>query len=95
MGRTIGELMDSMSSQEFSVWIELYKEDEWGESRLDLRAGVVAATIGNFAGKVRKEHAGALTAAEFFPGLTKAETPKEVDPITFFSAVAASKTFNK
>lgn len=96
MGRTIGELMATMSSQEFSIWIELYKEDRWGEDLLDLRAGVISATVANYAGKVRKERAAPATAAEFFPNLAEDPAePKELDPVSFFTAVAASKSFNK
>lgn len=96
MGRTIGELMATMSSQEFSIWIELYKEDRWGEDLLDLRAGVISATVANYAGKVRKGNSAQAVAADFFPSLADAqEVAKEPDPLTFFAAVAASKSFNK
>lgn len=95
MGRTIGELMDSMSSQEFAIWLALYEEDQWGDKRHDLRAGMIAAAVGNYAGKIRKEQSKPLTAADFFQSLADIEPQKEPDPTTFFTAVATSKTFNK
>lgn len=96
MGRTIGELMETMSSQEFSIWIELFEEDQWGEAREDFRFGMVAATIANYAGKVRSDKAPQACAADFMPTLrTVPVEPVEPDPVMFFKAVAASKTFNK
>ncbi len=95
MGRTIDELMHSMSSSEFSVWVELYNDDQWGEAREDFRAGQICATIGNFAGKVMAKDASALKPADFMPTLVEDEVAEEPDPVTFFTAVAASKTFNK
>lgn len=91
MGRTLDELYASMSSREFSLWVEMYRDDQWGEAREDLRAGLIAATVANYAGKVRTD-SNALGAEAFFPGLVKeVEVQEEPDPIAFFTAVAASK----
>jgi hypothetical protein len=96
MGRTIDELMNSMSSAEFSIWLELYEEDQWGEARDDFRTGQICATVANFAGKTLKENSAGLRPADFMPNLRTAPVVEaEVDPVIFFTAVAASKTFNK
>jgi hypothetical protein len=96
MGRTIGELMDSMSSQEFSIWLALFEEDQWGEAREDFRLGQVCATIANFAGKTLKEGSNGLKPADFMPNLrTEPEAEVEPDPVAFFGAVANSKQFKK
>lgn len=94
MGRTLDELSKSMSSHEFSLWMEMYREDQWGSAREDMRAGLIAATIANYAGRVRTDSQ-ALAPGDFFPGLDKAvAVQEEPDPVAFFTAVAASKNFN-
>lgn len=98
MGRTVDELYQTMSSREFSMWIALYNEDRWGDDvadrRTDFQAGLVCSTIANFAGKSLKANAKALVPADFMPSLVVAEKEVELDPVMFFTAVAASKKFN-
>lgn len=95
MGRTLEELFRSMSSQEFSLWIDMYNDDQLGEARKDKRAGVIAAAVANYAGKVRKDSQ-PVTADTFFPGLVKvAKVEEDPDPVAFFTAVAQSKKFNE
>jgi hypothetical protein len=98
MGRTLGELGATMSSAEFSLWCELYERDEWGQKQIeelaDLRNGITCATIANYAGKVRKEGAGEARPSDFMPFLKPPET-KEPDPVSFFTAVANSKQFDR
>lgn len=36
-----------MSAAEFASWIAYYRLDPWGESRADLRAGIIASTTAN------------------------------------------------
>lgn len=96
MGRTLDELMKSMSSAEFSMWVELYEQDQWGDMRGDFHAALICSTIGNFAGKILPDRAKALIPADFMPNLAaKPEPIEEVDPVMFFTAVASSKKFNK
>ena len=90
MGRTLEELRRSMSSSEFSLWLEMYQDDQWGEDRDDLRAGIIASTIANFAGKMRKD-AQPLQPSDFMPNLSKEKEEAEPDPVAFFTAVANSK----
>lgn len=92
MGRTLEELGCSMSSQEFSLWLALYEQDLWGELRDYERAGLIASTVGNFAGKMRAEHSAPLTALDFMPRMGKAEQPEtEPDPLAFFTALAKDR----
>ena len=45
MGRTVGELLDTLDAAELHDWMAVYSSDPWGEDRADLRAGIIAATI--------------------------------------------------
>ena len=86
-----------MSSAEFSLWIEAYKVDQWGDRWHDWRAGLIASTIGNFAGRTLNSGTAGLTPEDFMPrfGDQEPEVIEEVDPIAYFTAVANSKQFNK
>jgi hypothetical protein len=80
LGRTLGELGATMSSQEFSVWMDEYAREPWGDNRADLHAAMLGATIANHAGKMRKQPA-KLT--EFLLDFRRTEE-KESDPAEFF-----------
>jgi hypothetical protein len=100
LGRTLEELQNSMSSQEFSLWMQMYSEDQWGDGpandRADERAGLVAATIANFAGKTLKKDAKQMKPSDFFAKTAAPqEAPKEVDPVAFFTAVSKNAKFDK
>lgn len=89
MGRTLGELGAVMSSAEFSLWLALWDEDQWGELRADERAGIVAATVANYAGMQRRADAGPAMPADFMPHLP--QPPEELldpDPVAFFKSIA-------
>jgi hypothetical protein len=98
MGRTLGELGATMSSAEFSLWCELYERDEWGQKQInelaDFRTGLQCATIANYAGKVRKPGAGDAKPSDFMPFMDAPEQ-EEPDPVSFFTAVANSKQFDR
>jgi hypothetical protein len=89
LGRTLEELTNSMSSAEFNLWLELYQENDWGEKRAYERAGIIAATIGNYAGMMRDKNARPLKPADFMP-YAQPEPESEPDPIAYFKAVAAT-----
>jgi hypothetical protein len=96
MGRTLRELCESMSSAEFSLWIEAYKDDQWGGKDDDFRAAVVASTVANFAGKQLANNA-TTTPQDFMPiyGDQQEEVQSEPDPLAYFTAVANSIPFKK
>jgi hypothetical protein len=92
LGRTLEELGRTMSSQEFSLWLAMYKFDQWGELRGDERAGLIASTVANFAGMTRAAGAAPLSPSDFMLHLPKHEEPEqEPDPVAFFTAVAAAR----
>ena len=47
MGRTVGELLDSMDAAEFVHWIAYQDIDPITDDRADLRAGIVASVVAN------------------------------------------------
>lgn len=79
-----------MSVAEFTQWAAEYRLDPWGESRGDLRAGTVCATIANVhAGKSSK----VFTPGDFMPKFgEKAEPPK---PATWQEMKAKLTMFGK
>jgi hypothetical protein len=99
LGRTLAELGRTMYSAEFSLWIELYQEDLWGELRDYERAGVIAATVANYAGMMRAQGTDPLRPSDFMPRMRgQSEPPEEVveepDPVAFFTAVSKSMNTN-
>ncbi len=67
MSRTVQELGETMDSAEFCMWVAEFEANPWDEARADLRSGIVAATIANYAGKSRKENAVAAEPIDFMP----------------------------
>jgi hypothetical protein len=47
LGKTRDELMRSISSEEFTYWIEMYRREPWGDRIADLRMGTLAALTAN------------------------------------------------
>ncbi len=88
MGRTLGELAETMSSAEFSTWLELYRREPWDDSRMDLGFGIVASTIANFAGRMRSETAPPARPGDFMPFVERSEEREpEIDPVAYFRAL--------
>jgi hypothetical protein len=54
MGMPVGELLARMPEREFLEWMAFYRIEPWGDERADLRAGVIASTVANVSGTVRK-----------------------------------------
>ncbi len=71
MGRTIEELRAVLSYREFLDWCVYYEVEPWGETRADLRAGIVASTIANYAGKQRSDGAEPAIPTDFMPYLDR------------------------
>ena len=84
MGRTIRELRATLSYAEFQEWGLYYQIEPWGEDRADLRAGIIASTIANYAGKVRADKADLALPADFMPYLDRSEpeAPADDRPLT-------------
>lgn len=82
MGRTIQELRAVLSYAEFQEWCWYYQIEPWGEDRADLRAGIVASTIANYAGKLRAEGADPAIPADFMPYLDRPEHAPQAEAQT-------------
>lgn len=94
LGRTLEELGRSMSSHEFALWIALWEVDQWGDLRADERAGVVAATVANYAGMQRRQDSAPATPADFMlhlPARPDDDVTIDPDPVEYFRARAASR----
>ena len=64
LGRTLEELGQTCSAQEFGLWQALYEADPWGPLREDLAAGVIASTLANVN---RGKDVTPFTALDFMP----------------------------
>lgn len=85
LGRTLEELGESMSAAEFSMWIARNAKAPIGARRGDLQAGVIAATIANYAGRMRGKDAPPATPLDFMPLEQRPEPIEEdSDPLAFF-----------
>jgi hypothetical protein len=47
MGRTVGELLDSLDAAELVQWFAYYDIDPWTENRDDWRMGMMASVFAN------------------------------------------------
>lgn len=80
----MAELGETMSSAEFSLWVELYKLAPWDDTRGDINAAIVASTVANYAGKIRNSGSDAQL-MDFLVFREREEVPEtEPDPVEFF-----------
>lgn len=47
MGKTLKQLYREIDSAELSEWQAYYNIEPWGESKADIRTGIIASTIAN------------------------------------------------
>lgn len=88
LGRTLHELGETMTAEEFGLWAALYRLDPWGEQRADLRSAVVAATVANYAGMTRSKSAGPAKPADFMPYVERDDAVQhDPDPMKHFGAM--------
>lgn len=69
LGRTFHEICETVTAQEFALWLAEYAREPWGEVRSDLRAGIVASTVANFAGRQLPRDAEAKRPSDYMPFL--------------------------
>lgn len=82
-----------MSSAEFSLWAEAYKDDQWGDMWEDWRMGVIASTVANFAGKTLAKSVQGTTPKDFMPKFgAEEEVVSSPDPFAFFSQMNNQQT---
>jgi hypothetical protein len=72
MGRPVAELQSSMSALEFAEWMAYTRIAPWGETRADLRAGIVASTIANI-NRAKKQKA--YSPLDFMPRFEPPDRP--------------------
>jgi hypothetical protein len=74
IGRTVAEAQQCMSSAEFVDWCAFYQLEPWGYHADAWRMSVVAATVANYSGRVKK----AVKPSDFLPKPRKKLTPAEM-----------------
>lgn len=47
LGKTVGELESTLSSNDLSEWMAYFRVEPFGEDRKDLRMGILASVIAN------------------------------------------------
>ena len=60
-------LLASLTSPQLTEWYAFLHLEPIGELRADFRAGMVCATVANYAGKTRTEDAPAAMPGDFMP----------------------------
>jgi hypothetical protein len=92
LGRTLAELGETMTSEEFDLWLELHRSNgPWDDTRGDVHAGIIAATIANYAGMSRKQGAPLASPFDFMPFAKRQdEEESEPDPVAYFKAIKAA-----
>lgn len=67
-----------MDDYEYMLWEAEYMRSPWHEERADLRAGIIASTIANFAGKSLSQSAPNAKPLDYMP--YSQPEPEEVVP---------------
>ena len=70
LGRTVEELQHQMTSAEFDDWCSFYALEPWGWEAQNWRMGVVASTVANFSGHIKKP----VKPSDFLPGAKQKPT---------------------
>lgn len=73
LGRSVAEAQASITSAEFSDWCAYFSVEPWGYGIENWRMGVVAATVANYSGNVKK----AVKVSDFLPRKPKKLTPDQ------------------
>jgi hypothetical protein len=67
LGRTVEELQHQITSAEFEDWCAFYALEPWGWEAQNWRMGVVASTVANYSGNIKKP----VKPSDFMPGAAK------------------------
>lgn len=84
---TVEKLLAEITSKELAEWMAFEKIEPWGETRADLRAGIIASTVAN---RLRGKREPARKVTEFMP-----EFDRRPDPRIGQSVRAAFMNFDK
>jgi hypothetical protein len=66
-GRSVEEWQATMTGEEFSEWRAFYAFEPWGWEAQNWRMGVVASTVANYSGNIKKP----VKPSDFMPGAAK------------------------
>jgi hypothetical protein len=69
-GRSVEEWQSAMTGEEFSEWCAFYALEPWGWEAQNWRMGVVASTVANFSGHIKKP----VKPSDFLPGAKQKPT---------------------
>ena len=89
--RSVADLCESMDGEEFCLWVAEYTANPWGEERSDLRAGIIASSVANFAGKSLKDGS-TVTPLDCMP---YSQPEPEAAPVSADGIAAVFETFFK
>ena len=80
MGRTINELMSTMSAPEYGRWMAYYQVEPWGSERWDIQFAVLASVIANASAPKKS---GQWTASDFmlFAGTPRKQTGDDMEAL--------------
>jgi len=87
LGRSVDELLESISADEYVMWMLEYARNPWGDRRSDVNLANIAATIHNMAGKIStsSENLGWKDYSPF--DSVEVDEEDSVDPAEFFGKV--------
>jgi hypothetical protein len=71
---TVRTLLNSLDSAELTEWMAFESLEAFGDSRADLRMGILASTVANYGGRELKQHA---KPADFMPYLQRDEVEEK------------------
>ena len=69
--------MAQLDSRQLADWYAYLQIEPIGEMRGDFRAGMICATVANYAGRQRADDAGPAQPADFMPSLDSLPRQKE------------------
>ena len=84
LGRTVSEIEDAMTAQEFGEWMAFYSMHPFGPAGDWFRSGVIASTIANVNRAANTE---AYKPEDFMPRRADEKLPVEDNPTEFFKAI--------
>jgi hypothetical protein len=79
LGRTVEELLESLSATELADWAAFYAVEPWGSEAAFLRTGIVTALIAN-TNRDSKRKPEPFVPADFMPDFTGKRRRDRLDP---------------
>ncbi len=73
-------LLASITSRQLAEWLVFLQIEPIGETRDDFRAGMICATVANYAGRQRAEGSEPAQPADYMPSL-ESQRPRAPEPL--------------